>query len=183
MIAAHAIQVEKMTLDDVEPVLAIDKQSFPLPWSATSYHYELTQNDAAHFYVAVAQHAPRWAWLAQWLPAGRRAVVGYCGFWLIVDEAHISTIAVHPAWRGHGVGELMLVQALNEAVGLGAVLATLEVRMGNVAAQNLYRKYAFEVVGQRKHYYRDNGEDALLMTAQLKGYWPPAAAKVKADRR
>ena len=80
---------------------------------------------------------------------------------------HVSTIAVHPDWRGHGVGEALFVHLLETALDLGAVTATLEVRVTNERAQGLYRKYLFEVVGRRKRYYRDNGEDALLMTAEL----------------
>lgn len=184
------VRVEPMQLEDIPAVLAIDQQSFPLPWSAASYRYELTQNQNSHFVVAVRQvPAPPPApnprgWrqrLAGWLggsgPAGappdplpgrtERQVVGYSGFWYILDEAHVSTIAVHPDWRGQGVGERLLVAMLEQALDLGAVTATLEVRVSNTPAQNLYRKYHFEVVGRRRRYYRDNGEDALLMTAAL----------------
>ena len=80
------------------------------------------------------------------------------------DEAHISTIAIHPAWRGHGLGEYMLLAMLAEAEALKAAMVTLEVRVTNDRAQELYRKYHFEVVGRRRGYYSDNGEDALLMT-------------------
>jgi ribosomal-protein-alanine N-acetyltransferase len=86
------------------------------------------------------------------------------GFWFIVDEAHISTIAVHPDFRQHGIGEILLQWALREALHLDAQLVTLEVRVSNHKAINLYEKYGFEVVGRRAHYYRDNNEDALLMT-------------------
>ncbi len=163
--------IRPMERDDIPQVVAIDQLSFPLPWSATAYEYELTQNKNSHFMVALAPPAPTawWPRLAGW--AGLRPadspVVGYGGFWFIIDEAHISTIAVHPAWRGQGIGEQLLVAMLERALGLGAVSATLEVRVGNTTAQSLYRKYAFEVVGRRRRYYRDNGEDALLMTAGL----------------
>ncbi len=178
----HPVTVEAMQVDDIPSVLAIDQLSFPLPWSASSYRYELTQNRNAYFVVALAPEpgparraAGGWlAGLAEWLrgedePARppARQVVGYAGFWYIVDEAHISTIAVHPEWRGRGAGEQVLTGLLERALDLGAVAATLEVRVSNTLAQNLYRKYAFEVVGRRKRYYRDNGEDALLMTAAL----------------
>ena len=94
-------------------------------------------------------------------------MVGYAGFWLIVDEAHIGTIAVHPLWRQRGLGEKLLVTLLRQARELGAVLATLEVRPGNQAAQRLYRRHGFAEVGQRKRYYQDNGEDALLLTVRF----------------
>lgn len=91
-------------------------------------------------------------------------VVGYGGFWLMVDEAHISTIASHPQWRGRGIGELLLMTMVDGAVEMGARFVTLEVRVSNAVAQALYRKYDFEQVGIRRGYYSDNREDALIMT-------------------
>jgi ribosomal-protein-alanine N-acetyltransferase len=180
------VVVARMALADIPQVVAIDNLSFALPWSDTSYRYELTQNENSHFFVARATHgrahpsaAPAGGWrarLARWLgpgpaagPNGAPPVVGYAGYWFVVDEAHISTIAVHPEWRGLGVGEQLLVSLLSHALDLGAVAATLEVRVSNTPAQNLYRKYGFEPVGRRRRYYRDNGEDALLMTAGMRG--------------
>jgi len=158
-----------MESGDIAQVVEIDQLSFPLPWSAAAYRYELAQNEAAHFVVALdaaSEARPPWlGWLAR-RPTPRQ-VVGYSGFWYIVDEAHISTIAVHPIWRGRGVGESLLVNMLARALDLGAVAMTLEVRVSNYTAQKLYRKFWFEHVGRRKHYYRDNDEDALLMTVQL----------------
>ncbi len=180
MNATLPVVVEPMRLDDVEAVLAIDRLSFPLPWSASSYRYELTQNTHSYFFVALAAPGAaggaRHGWrerLSTLLkgPAeaasGSRLVVGYAGFWYIVDEAHISTIAVHPDWRGQGAGKQLLLGLPERALDLNAVKATLEVRVSNTRAQNLYRKYWFEEVGRRRRYYRDNGEDALLMTAEL----------------
>jgi ribosomal-protein-alanine N-acetyltransferase len=91
-------------------------------------------------------------------------IVGYGGFWLMIDEAHISTIAARPDWRRRGVGELLLVTMIDSAMEMGAGVVTLEVRVSNTGAQALYRKYGFEQVGLRKHYYSDNNEDALIMT-------------------
>ncbi len=169
-----------MRLEDVEAVLAIDRLSFPLPWSASSYRYELTQNAHSYFFVALATpsepEAARAGWRARLAsllkgpeatPLPQRLVVGYAGFWYIVDEAHISTIAVHPDWRDQGAGQQLLVGLLERALDLNAVKATLEVRVTNTRAKSLYRKYHFEEVGRRRRYYRDNGEDALLMTAEL----------------
>ena len=82
----------------------------------------------------------------------------------MVDEAHISTIATMREWRGRGIGELLLVAMIDEAQSLGAEKVTLEVRVSNLVAQNLYRKYGFKVEGRRRRYYSDNGEDALIMT-------------------
>lgn len=91
-------------------------------------------------------------------------IVGYAGMWLMVDEAHVTTIAVDPAYRGEGIGELLLLALLDHAWEIGADTATLECRMSNTVAQQLYRKYRFEDVGVRKNYYSDDGEDALIMT-------------------
>lgn len=181
------VRVVPMELADLPQVTAIDALSFPLPWSTATYRYELVQNPNSHFFVALAPPGaavpePRagrdWLNPASWFrpapptfPDPDRPVVGYAGFWYILDEAHVSTIAVHPDWRSHGVGEALFVHLLETALDLGAVTATLEVRVSNERAQGLYHKYAFEVVGRRRRYYRDNGEDALLMTAELRpGY-------------
>jgi ribosomal-protein-alanine N-acetyltransferase len=141
-----------MTLADLPAVLEIDHLSFVLPWPERSYRFELSENPAAHLMVAEMGQE------------NHRAIVGYVGYWLIVDEAHISTIAVDPGRRGQGLGELLLSHAMDAARNLGADMATLEVRASNEAAINLYRKFGFQVVGRRAAYYRDNEEDALLMT-------------------
>ena len=91
-------------------------------------------------------------------------IIGFAGFWLIADEIHISTIATHPQWRGRGLGELLLLNLLFQSYTHPANMVTLEVRRSNTVAQALYRKYRFEEVGTRPRYYRDSGEDALLMT-------------------
>jgi [ribosomal protein S18]-alanine N-acetyltransferase len=199
-----AVEVVPMVLEDIPRVLEIDQLSFPLPWSATSYRYELTQNPNSHFWVAVGAAgkpdgakpagAPNtsgvFGWLApsRWFrapeaPALARSVVGYSGFWFILDEVHISTIAVHPDWRGRRVGEQLFVSMMEQALELSAVTATLEVRVTNDRAQNLYRKYHFEIVGRRKHYYRDNGEDALLMTAELGSGYRDDMRRLFAEKR
>jgi [ribosomal protein S18]-alanine N-acetyltransferase len=141
---------------DIPQVAAIDQEAFANPWSAASYHYELSENQAAHFWVAVAPTA-----------MGDRLVAGYAGYWLVVDEAHIGTLAVKPGWRRRGLGERLLAALLQEARALGARSALLEVRAGNQAAQALYHKHGFDEVGRRTRYYQDNGEDALLLTAKF----------------
>jgi ribosomal-protein-alanine N-acetyltransferase len=90
--------------------------------------------------------------------------MAYGGFWLVVDEAHISTIATAQQWRGRGLGELALLAMIERGLELGAHMVTLEVRVSNTIAQNLYRKYGFVITGERKRYYRDNGENAYIMT-------------------
>lgn len=146
------VLIRPMTLADIGEVVAIDKLSFPVPWPERSYRYELTENPAAHLLVA-EQHA-----------SPRSRLVGYVGLWLLVDEAHISTIAVHPTERGHGIGEALLTAGLEWAARKGAEMATLEVRASNEAAKILYQKHGFQVVGRRPGYYKDNQEDAVLMT-------------------
>jgi ribosomal-protein-alanine N-acetyltransferase len=196
------VSVGPMTVDDIARVMEIDTLSFPLPWSPTSYRYELTQNPNSHFVVAVAGGSPANSapkepeslvdrlkpshWFRPQSPAAPppgRQIVGYGGFWFIIDEAHISTIAVHPDWRGQGVGENLFVAMLEQALDLGAQSVTLEVRVSNAAAQALYHKYEFEQTGRRKRYYRDNGEDALLMTARLHSGYREAMRQRYAEKR
>jgi ribosomal-protein-alanine N-acetyltransferase len=101
-------------------------------------------------------------------PGPARDVVGYAGLWLMTDEAHVTTIAVRPEYRGMYIGELLLVNLIDRAIAIGARWVTLEVRVSNDIAQRLYRKYTFKEMGVRRRYYSDNGEDALIMwTDQL----------------
>jgi ribosomal-protein-alanine N-acetyltransferase len=95
------------------------------------------------------------------------AIVGYTGMWFMVDEAHVTTIAVDPPFRGEGIGELLLVALIDRATDMGAETVTLECRVSNTSAQQLYRKYLFHDAGIRKRYYSDDGEDALIMTTEL----------------
>jgi len=151
--------VRPMTPDDLERVIIIDRLSFTLPWPESSYRFELYSNPAARLWVA------EWGLSAAGSldqPGG--AVVGMIVVWLIVDEAHIATLAVHPDYRGLGLGKLLLHTALRQALQEGCISATLEVRQSNLAAQQLYRAFGFAEVGCRKRYYRDNFEDALIMT-------------------
>lgn len=156
-----------MRQSDVDQVMQIERESFPTPWPASAYRYELTQNDLSTYLVlSLRRSAMRkdWRRLTGLWKARRSPVLGYGGFWSIVDEAHISTIAVHPDWRGRGLGELALVGLIEAALLREAKEVTLEVRVSNTVAQNLYRKYGFVQVGLRKAYYHDNNEDALIMT-------------------
>jgi [ribosomal protein S18]-alanine N-acetyltransferase len=146
-----ALTIRPMVFDDLSQVLQIDRVSFPIPWPERSYRFELQENPASHLLVAELDQGP---------PGG---VVGYIGLWLIVDEAHISTLAVDPKYRRMGIGQALLVAGLTAAARRGAELASLEVRASNAAALQLYRKFGFRRVGRRPRYYRDNGEDALLM--------------------
>jgi [ribosomal protein S18]-alanine N-acetyltransferase len=150
---ADSFSIRPMKIEDLEQVHAIDTISFSLPWPLSSYRFELLENPGSMLWVAEATSQD-----------GLRRVAGMIVIWMIVDEAHIATIAVHPDFRGHGIGKLLLARALIEATHLGANQATLEVRVGNTVAQSLYQKFGFQVVGRRIKYYQDNNEDALIMT-------------------
>jgi ribosomal-protein-alanine N-acetyltransferase len=157
--------------------MTIEKTAFPIPWPEQAYRHELLDNPNAYFIVVrltqlhesvVRGDAPETQNLLQrlmpWPVMPVLPVIGFAGLWMIVDEGHVSTIASHKEWRGRGVGELMLVSLLRESQRRNAAFATLEVRVTNHVAQNLYTKYGFVEVGRRKRYYRDNNEDALIMT-------------------
>ena len=148
------ITLRAMTIHDLEQVHQIDVQSFSMPWPLSSYRFELLENPSSMLWVAEAGG-----------PENEQVVVGMVVVWMIMEEAHIATIAVHPNYRGRGIGRQLLAQSLQEAILKGASQATLEVRLGNQVAQNLYREFGFEVVGRRPRYYQDNYEDALIMTA------------------
>lgn len=144
-----------MVVDDIPAVMEIDSLSFPSPAGEQLYRNELINNQLAHYQVLTRDSGPD------------ETIIGYTGFWLIAGEIHISTIAVHPEERGRGRGEWLLLNLLLEGCALEPLLVTLEVRRGNIVAQTLYRKYQFEEVGLRRRYYRDTGEDALLMTVDF----------------
>lgn len=147
--------LRSMTVVDIPAVLVIDGLSFPSAATETLFRNELIDNSLAHYQVLVREDG-----------AGA-TLVGYAGFWDIANEIHISTIAVHPEERGRGRGEWLLLNLLLEAGRRSPLLVTLEVRRSNVVAQALYRKYRFEEVGLRRRYYRDTGEDAILMTVDF----------------
>jgi ribosomal-protein-alanine N-acetyltransferase len=161
-----------MRLSDVEAVVELDTLSFPTPWPARTYRYEIANNDRSTMIVLEvgnAARSPNGSGISNWLKriSGEEPIhpslIGFSGMWHIADEAHVSTIAVHPAWRGYRLGELLLWNMVYRAIQNDAKLVTLEVRVGNQIAQSLYRKYDFEIMGRRKGYYRDNGEDAYMM--------------------
>lgn len=164
--------VEPMRLRDIGEVMEIEHTSFPSPWSARAYRHELLENDLSHYFVVRQRQTERagsrlLARIHRSLGVGKRPpILGYGGFWMMAGEAHISTIAVQPDWRRRGIGELLLVAMLDRATELEASMATLEVRVSNVVAQNLYRKYGFQQVGLRRRYYRDSNEDALIMSTE-----------------
>jgi [ribosomal protein S18]-alanine N-acetyltransferase len=159
-----------MRLEDIPQVVKIDEASFPSSWSPRTYQFEISNRDTSQMIVLEISNTALhpvggWRSVVQRLlnPKNPDAIIGYGGCWLIAGEAHISTIAVHPDFRGLGLGELLLVGMLQRGIYLGGDYSVLEVRASNYTAQALYRKYEYQVVGRRKAYYRDNSEDALLM--------------------
>lgn len=143
-----SVEIRRMTLEDVPAVVALDRLSFSLPWPERSFRFELTDNPRSRCWVAEAD--------------GRLA--GMLVAWLLVDEAHIATIATHPDHRRQGIASKLLTYALRYMSREGAVTSFLEVRESNTAAQEMYRRFGYEQVGRRKRYYKDTNEDAILMT-------------------
>jgi ribosomal-protein-alanine N-acetyltransferase len=147
------VMIRKMTLEDVEHVIAIDRMSFSLPWPERSFRFELTDNPASRCWVAEVD--------------GK--LVGMIVAWLIVDEVHVATIATHPDFRRQGIAKKLLSYALQHLSIEGAQSSFLEVRASNLAAQEMYRKFGYEESGVRRRYYKDNDEDAILMTLESLG--------------
>lgn len=140
-----------MRLEDIPNIREIELEAFPTPWTAGAFHNELTNNQFAHYMVLEVDGV----------------IAGYAGMWVIVDEAHVTNIALRIPYRGRKLGERMLRELQRTASFLGSKKMTLEVRVSNAIAQNLYRKLGFRESGIRKGYYTDNHEDALIMWADL----------------
>ncbi len=171
---------------DVPRVIEIEKLSYPATWPPSAYRKELQDNRWAHYIVLrdraliypqeqvvqEPEQRSRRPFPLSLLPSRsvvtlasphQASIIGFAGLWLMVDEAHITTIAVHPDYRGKGLGELELVSLIDIAYQIGAKWVTLEVRVSNHVAQSLYRKYGFREAGMRHQYYSDNQEDAIIM--------------------
>jgi len=144
------VTCRRMTLQDVPAVHAIELKTFHTPWSYQSFVDEMTTNKCARYIVAEADGN----------------VVGYAGAWLILEEGHITNIAVDEAYRGQGIGLKVTQALLQYAANMGVQYMTLEVRRSNLVAQSLYKKLGFLELGVRKRYYEDNGEDAFLYVCQ-----------------
>lgn len=155
-----------MTPPDIPAGIAIERAAYGAAWSPKDYSYELQKNQLAYYFVLRVFRAQDPATENRLLPEPVSILIGLCGFWLIADEAHLSTIAIHPAWQRLGLGEWLLLALLENSQHLGAEKATLEVRPSNQRAWLLYQKYRFKEVGRRPHYY-NNGEDALILTSSL----------------
>ena len=141
------IEITRMTADDVVEIAALEKRCFTLPWSEKSFRDEMA-NKLAIYHVA----------------KDNGACVGYAGFWNVSGEGDVTNVAVLPEYRRRGVGSSLVAEMLKTAESLKLELLTLEVRKSNIAAQKLYEKFGFEILGERKRYYSDNGEDAYIMT-------------------
>ena len=139
--------IRRMTLADVPAVLAIERATFASPWTEDDFLREMTENRCARYLVVEEE----------------KRVVAYAGAWCVLDEGHITNIAVEAARRGRGLGAELLQALLQYVANLGVRYLTLEVRRSNAVAQRLYVRAGFQRVGVRKRYYEDNGEDALLM--------------------
>lgn len=153
-----------MTLADIPMVTAMEQAAYAPNLPRRAYKDELEHNNLAYYFVLRTQIAESQANLNLHLADDSAAIIGVAGFWLITTEIHIITIAIHPNWRGLGLGEWLLHTLIEKGQSLGADIATLEVRPSNYVAQSLYQKYGFQEVGRRTGYYSDNGEDALILT-------------------
>lgn len=145
------VTIEKMKMEHLAEVLEIEKSSFPNPWSWQSFRYEVQENAKALYLVAVHENK----------------VIGYIGNWFVLNEGHITNLAVHPCYRGKGMGKKLIVTLLKIGARENIASYTLEVRVSNIVAQRLYRRLGFQEAGIRKNYYQNNQEDALIMWKHL----------------
>lgn len=147
-ILVDPVSIEPMRQTDIEAVTRIDRRCFPTPWQPGAYLTELSNRSACYLVARFGQE-----------------IVGYAGQWVIMDEAHITTLAVEPAHQGRKIGVRLLYALMEEAILNASSHATLEVRESNRTAQSLYRKFGFKETAIRKSYYTDNGENAIVMWA------------------
>jgi ribosomal-protein-alanine N-acetyltransferase len=190
MVIAVRYLVRPMRVEDIPQVMEIERESFPTMWPPTAFRRELQQNRLAHYIVVVEDNprVPREQPQEKPGPIGRflgeikqilgaddetplpppdqrpELVVGFIGIWMMADEAHIVTIATRETHRRHGIGEALLISAIETAQDRGQPLVTLEVRVSNVPAIALYEKYGFQEMGRRVRYYSDNHEDAYVFS-------------------
>ncbi|MGI6555048.1 MAG: ribosomal protein S18-alanine N-acetyltransferase [Bacillota bacterium] len=162
MVNLDKLQIQPMQADHLSSVLEIENVSFPTPWSYRSYMGEITRNNFAHYFVGLIEDK----------------VVGYIGIWIVLDEAHITTIAVAPEFRGNHIAERFIEFGVEYSKVWGAEKMLLEVRVSNKAAQKVYKRMGFVEIGVRKQYYSDTLEDAIVM---LKKYDDLTDIKERAD--
>jgi len=179
--------LRRMERNDLAQVNKIDREAFPTQWPPANYRQELN-NKMAYYIVArdleragededeeTRGQLARLAWLLPWAkrrqeealpPVRRDYIVGFSGIWVMVDEAHITNIAVRQEYQGRGIGEMLLIVTIDMSRQLQVSVMTLEVRASNRVAQNLYSKYGFVETGLRRGYYLDNHEDAVIMSTE-----------------
>jgi ribosomal-protein-alanine N-acetyltransferase len=149
------VSLRRMNLADVDKVWHVEKRSFGTPWSRQAFVDEMNHELSYYLVLEKTKH-----------------IVGYAGMWLIVDEAHITNVAVLPEFRGQGLGARLMFEIKRHARERGAVRMTLEVRASNFVAQKLYSKMGFRQGGIRRNYYRETKEDALIMWCELNEEYP-----------
>ncbi|WP_028778441.1 ribosomal protein S18-alanine N-acetyltransferase [Shimazuella kribbensis] len=153
MNSTKTVLFRPMKVTDIPAIMEIETLSFADPWSEYSFEDEITSNDLAYYVVSLVDGQ----------------IAGYAGMWVVLDEAQMTNVALHPAYRGQGTGKETLIYMIELAKQLGALKMSLEVRKSNKIAQRMYRDLGFTVIGTRKAYYPDNGEDAILMGLILNG--------------
>ncbi len=180
--------LEPMTLEDIDEVSSVERQAFTHAWPLAAYRREL-RDTRQNYYIVLRDDpyaqpngevpvqfgasAPRRQGLFAFWPLGRRdsrqqvpPIIGFAGMWHVLDEAHVTTIGVLPELQGRGLGELLFLSLVDEAIRREATWLTLEVRVSNYGAQQLYRKYGFTIQGKKQRYYTDNNEDAYIMWSE-----------------
>ena len=174
------LAIDRMTLADLDEVARIERLSFAAPWPLAAYRRELRRaeqnayivlrrlpgsepGDERHGLAVVRGLLPRGASRRREEIAPNGRIAGFAGMWQLYDESHVTTIAVDPEFRGRGLGELLFLSLLTEAMGRGSLWLTLEVRVSNRGAQQLYHKYGLTVSSRRPAYYTNDGEDAFVM--------------------
>lgn len=153
MITKQTITYRKMTIEDIDQILLIEEEAFASPWTREAFAHEMTTNEYSYYVVAETDE---------------KQIVGYCGMWIVLDESHITNVAVAEHMRGQKIGEGMMREAIRIVRERDVVLMTLEVRVTNNVAKNLYYKLGFQDGGIRKNYYTDTQEDALVMWVEFK---------------
>ncbi|WP_047979532.1 ribosomal protein S18-alanine N-acetyltransferase [Ornithinibacillus contaminans] len=143
--------IRKMELSDINQVMSVEIASFSSPWQEYIFEQEITQNQHAYYYVLTIN----------------QKVIGYVGMWVVLDDAQITNIAIMPGYRGNKLGEKLFGFAMQQAVGMGVSRLSLEVRVTNIVAQRMYRKFGLVPGGVRKNYYTDNNEDAIVMWVNI----------------
>lgn len=145
------IVVRFMTIADIDRVMEVEREAFTAPWDESIFHYELQNNRFAHYIVMEYN----------------KEIIGHCGMWIMMSDAQITNIAIHPNYQGQGLGEKLLQDVFTYLKNFHVERLSLEVRVSNLSAQRLYEKMGFQKGGIRKSYYEDNFEDAIVMWVNL----------------